>query len=293
MDRERLSTLLLGRIHSSVHRVEPMGSGVGGGVHRVVLSDGALLVAKASAGAARAIDLRVEARMLDLLRERGLPTPTVVAAEADLLVMEHVETDGSRGRGVEEHAAALLASLHANLSPDGRYGLGEANAIGSLPQANAWMDDWAGFFGERRLAPMLESARGVGAINDSLAARVESLMARLGELVPPRPPASLIHGDVWSGNVLTRGGRVAAFIDPAPYHAHAEVELAFITLFSTFGRAFFDRYAGRVGIEMFDSREFERSRRDLYNLYPLLVHCTLFGAGYAGQVDANLSRLGF
>ncbi|MEZ6233949.1 MAG: fructosamine kinase family protein [Phycisphaerales bacterium] len=293
MDRRRLSTLLAGQVDSPVLRVEPMGSGVGGGVHRIVLADGSLLIAKASAGAARAIDLRVEARMLDLLRERGLPTPSVVAAGSDLLVMERVDCDGSRGRGVEAHAADLLASLHANLSPDGRYGLGEDNTIGSLPQPNGWMDDWAAFFGERRLTPMLESARRVGAVGGSLAARVESLMARLGELVPLRPPASLIHGDVWSGNVLTREGRVAAFIDPAPYHAPAEMELAFIRLFSTFGRAFFDRYAERVGVEVFDPSGFERTRRDLYNLYPLLVHCTLFGAGYAGQVGENLSRLGF
>jgi fructosamine-3-kinase len=144
-------------------------------------------------------------------------------------------------------------------------------------------------------------------------------MARVGELLPPSPPASLIHGDVWSGNVLARQGRIAAFIDPAPYHAHAEVELAFITLFSTFSSAFFERYQERLDAllsdataaspaatpgrspavlgqqpaEFFDPAAFTATRRDLYNLYPLLVHCTLFGAGYATQVDSSLSRLGF
>ena len=85
---------------------------------------------------------------------------------------------------------------------------------------------------------------------------------------------------------LHRDGRVAAFIDPATHYAHPEVELAFSTLFGTFGRAFFDRYAQLRPIE---PGFFER-RRDVYNLYPLLVHAILFGGGYGRQVEAIAVR---
>src|SRR3712207_9330818 len=92
-----------------------------------------------------------------------------------------------------------------------------------------------------------------------------------GHLEEPERP-SLIHGDVWSANVLAKGDRITAFLDPAIYHADPEIELAFISLFDSFGNAFLERYAMIRGID----RAFFETRRDLYNLYPLLVHTYYF-----------------
>lgn len=285
---ERLE-LLAGRPPS---RVVPISSGVGGSISRIHFADGATAIAKA-APLASPIDLRVEARMLDLLRESGLPTPRIIGAERGILLMEEILHNGRMGDAGQAHAATLLAALHAHTSPDGRYGLGEDNTIGPLPQANAWAADWPEFFRARRLLPMLHRAAATGAVGSPLAARIERLADRLGEFLPARPPASLIHGDVWGGNVLAHDGRIAAFIDPAPYHAHAEAEAAFITLFSTFGAGFFERYAELAGPARFERRGFLHARRDVYNLYPLLVHCVLFGGGYVAQADAALDGLGF
>jgi fructosamine-3-kinase len=101
-------------------------------------------------------------------------------------------------------------------------------------------------------------------------------------------PPSLVHGDMWTGNVLCKGGRIAAFIDPAVYYADAEIELAFSTLFGTFGEAFFDRYREHRPLQP----GFFEARRDLYNLYPLLVHVRLFGGSYVGSVERTLRQFG-
>ena len=94
---------------------------------------------------------------------------------------------------------------------------------------------------------------------------------------------------MWGGNVLVKGGRIAGFVDPAIYYADPEIELAFSTLFSTFGDAFFARYA-----ELRPLRPgFFEERCDIYNLYPLLVHVRLFGGGYVGSVSGTLSRFGY
>ena len=107
-------------------------------------------------------------------------------------------------------------------------------------------------------------------------------------LAEPDQPA-LIHGDVWTTNVLARDGRIVAFIDPAIYFADPEIELAFTTLFGTFGEPFFKRYA-----ELRPLRPgFLEERRDIYNLYPLLVHVRLFGGSYVHSVDSTLRRFGF
>jgi fructosamine-3-kinase len=116
--------------------------------------------------------------------------------------------------------------------------------------------------------------------------RIEQVAGRLETWIdePARP--GLIHGDAWGGNILCRSGRVAGFIDPALYYADPEIELAFGTLFGTFGEAFFDRYREFRPI----APGFEETRRPLYLLYPLLVHVRLFGGGYVGSVDRILDR---
>ena len=122
-----------------------------------------------------------------------------------------------------------------------------------------------------------------------LRARLEKLAGKLDELLVEPEHPSLIHGDVWGGNVLARGDRIAAFLDPAIYHADPDVELAFIALFDTFGERFFRRYG-----ELREVRPgFFEARRHLYNLYPLLVHVYFFGGGYVRRVDDTLRSFGF
>ena len=117
-------------------------------------------------------------------------------------------------------------------------------------------------------------------------ATLERLCGRLERYINEPPAVSLIHGDLWDGNVLVRDGRIAGFIDPALYYADPEIELAFSTLFNNFGEAFFARYREHRPL----APGFFEVRRDLYNLYPLLVHSVLFGAHYTGAVKSILAR---
>jgi fructosamine-3-kinase len=118
--------------------------------------------------------------------------------------------------------------------------------------------------------------------------RIEALAARLERWIDEPAAPSLIHGDLWTGNVLCRAGRIAGFVDPAIHYADAEIELAFSTLFGTFGEPFFASYQRRRPLRP----GFFEARRDLYNLYPLLVHVRLFGGPYLGSVERTLARLG-
>lgn len=274
-----------------VESLRPLPGGCVARVYRAVLAGGrpgepAAVVAKAG-DASSALD--VEGYMLGVLAGHGLPVPRVLHGSPSLLVMEFVEGESRFGPAEERHAADLLAALHERAPAGGRFGLERDTLIGSLVQPNAWSASWVEFFRDRRLRHMADEAARAGCLSARTRGRIEMLAERLGDLIaePSRP--SLIHGDVWTTNVLARGGRIVAFLDPAVYVAHAEVELAFITLFSTFGRAFFDRYAERRPIEP----GFFEVRRQVYNLYPLLVHARLFGGGYEAEVAGTLGRLGF
>ena len=136
---------------------------------------------------------------------------------------------------------------------------------------------------------MAGEALAAGRLPKAAMARIEKFAGRLGDFLPADSRPSLIHGDLWTGNVLCRGGRVAGFVDPAIHYADAEVELAFATLFGTFGDAFFARYAQHRPLRP----GFFEERRELYNLYPLLVHVRLFGGHYVQGVERTLGRFGF
>ena len=262
-------------------RLEALSGGLGS-VYRVVLPDGKSVVAKLGDS------LEVEAYMLRYLVEHSqLPVPRPLHTTDKVLVMEYIESDNSITRSSEQHAAELLALLHSIISPT--FGLERDTVIGTLPQPNPPTDSWLTFFRDHRLRHMARTAAQSGRLPTIMLGRIEHLASQIDRWLFEPPAPALLHGDIWSGNVLTRHGRIAGLIDPAIYYGHPEIELAFITLFNTFGDAFFERYNDLHPI----ADGFFEERRDLYNLYPLLVHVAIFGGGYVDSVDRTLRQFGF
>jgi len=281
--KTRLEAALGARVAALSHL--PVGFGLAG--FKIDLTDGRRLAVKARREASRA-DLSLEAYMLrELARHSDLPVPAVHMGEPDLLVMDYIDHDGGGiTPQVERHAAELIARLHA--TPRRAFGYERDTLIGPLSQPNPWTDRWIPFFREERLLAMARAAEAEGRLSASFRGRIERLAARLEEyLLEPDAP-SLLHGDLWTGNVLVRGNRIAGFVDPAIYCGHREIELAFTTMFGTFGRAFFEAYEALLPLEP----GFHEVRSDLYKLYPTLVHVRLFGSAYLAPIDRTLTQLG-
>jgi fructosamine-3-kinase len=280
---ERLETALGARVMSLASM--PVGFGLQG--FKVYLADGRRLAVKFREGSAHA-DLGLEAYMLgELARHSDLPVPAVHLSEPDLLAMDFIETDGGGITvRVERHAAELIAALHATPRP--RFGYERDTLIGPLPQPNPGMDRWIPFFRDHRLLAMARAAEAEGRLPPRLLTRLERLGERLSDyLTEPRAP-SLLHGDLWTGNVLVHDNRIAGFVDPAIYWGHPEIELAFTTMFGTFGQAFFEAYEALLPLEP----GFHELRSALYKLYPTLVHMRLFGSAYLAPIEQTLARIG-
>jgi fructosamine-3-kinase len=266
---------------------QPIGEGVGGQVYRVTLADGRNVVAKVDESGRP--QLALEGDSLRYLAERSkLPVPAVLHNSERLLLLEFLPGESRFSAGAQRHAAELLAELR-NLSAPA-YGFERDTQIGGLLQPNPWTDSWLAFFREQRLLYMGRVAMEAGRLPVDVIGRLERLCGRLEEWIeePPEGP-SLIHGDLWAGNMLAVGDRMTGFLDPACYYGDAEMELAFITMFNTFGRPFFERYEELRGIRP----GFFEVRRDIYNLYPWLVHVRLFGGSYLPSVIQTLNRFGF
>ncbi|MDJ0754682.1 MAG: fructosamine kinase family protein [Ardenticatenaceae bacterium] len=266
----------------------------GGSIARVYwckLADGRQVVAKVDQSPTPL--LSIEGAMLDYLRHHSsLPVPAVIYSEPKLLIMEYVSGSSHLQPPVQRHAAELLAELHQISAP--QFGLtGPDNKqfdtlIGGLHQPNPPSDSWIDFFRERRLMYMAGEAALAGQLPVEMLPRLEKLANQLDRyLIEPEVP-SLIHGDMWTTNILGQEGRVTAFIDPAIYYGDPEIELAFSTLFGTFQDPFFARYEEIRPL----APGFFEVRRDIYNLYPLLVHTRLFGGSYVQGVGRTLKRFG-
>ena len=135
-----------------------------------------------------------------------------------------------------------LAALHRTTAPN--HGLDHDNYLGIVPQQNGWLADWAEFFRERRLRPQGRLAQQNGHMSGERARKFEQLLDRIeGWLAGHTPPASLLHGDLWSGNVLIGPGGAPALIDPAVSYGDREAELGYTALFGGFPEIFYRAYA--------------------------------------------------
>lgn len=225
--------------------------------------------------------------LLLLAKANAVRVPAVMGVVQDdrwqVMVMEYIRPSKPAGN-YWEMLGEQLAALHLITAP--RFGLDTDNYIGSLPQHNTQKAKWVDFFISNRLEFQLLLAEQHGRAEATLRKRFEKLYTRLPEIFPDEPPA-LLHGDLWSGNLITGEAGQPCLIDPAVYFGHREAELAFTRLFGGFDSRFYQAYQSVFALHPGFS-----DRADVYNLYPLLVHVNLFGGSYLASVLRTLSRLG-
>ena len=198
------------------------------------------------------------------------------------LLLEHV-SQGSASRETDARLAHGLVAIHSHGSDEG-FGWHRDNWIGSLPQGNQAKNNWGHFWRDQRIGLQLEMARSRGHLGDAFFDRVLDITPDALEDVEQ---ADLLHGDLWGGNWFTSNSGEPVLIDPAVYYGHGEVDLAMSELFGGFGSDFYDAYKENCGI----SNAYSAYRRDLYQLYYLLVHVNLFGASYEAQSMQAAQRI--
>jgi protein-ribulosamine 3-kinase len=207
----------------------------------------------------------------DLVIPKVIASSGPAVGNPGYLILEYLEPatvtdDEALGRG--------LAAIH-RVRAD-RFGFEVPTYCGATKQSNTWTPSWSEFYGRRRLEPLVAVLRQRGLPLDH-AATYERLIDRLPEWLPSEPVPSLIHGDLWSGNVLATL-RGPGLVDPACAYADREMEFGITLLFGGLSERAFDAYE-----EAWPLLHGWRERNALYRIYHLLNHAALFGGGYEAQ----------
>jgi protein-ribulosamine 3-kinase len=220
-----------------------------------------------------------EAHGLELLRKNStIIVPKIIKhgfiSDQQYLLLEWLEK-GSPQKNMWERFGGGLALMHQQ--PQQYFGLNEDNYIGTRQQCNQRAEDWQTFYTEFRIMPLVRSLcdSQIYSLNDIK--KAASLCSKFEKIFPQEPP-SLLHGDLWGGNYLIHASGHAAIYDPAVYFGHREMDIGMTKLFGGFDQRFYAAYNEIYPLE----KEWEK-RLPLTQLYPLLVHASLFGGHYISE----------
>jgi fructosamine-3-kinase len=280
-----LSTNIASALDVEVVSMVPIGGGDVADSYRVGLDDGTTVFAKTKADAVPGF-FTTEAAGLTWLRDAGavaVPEVLAVSDEPAMLVQGWIES-GYPIPTTEADLGQNLATLHRTGAPF--FGREDRRSTGSRGLPNEPTETWAEFYAGQRLIPLARLARDGGALPERTIAELESVAARIDELVGPDEPPARLHGDLWGGNRLVGVGGVSWLIDPAAFGGHREFDLAMMRLFGGFGS---DCYA--VYAEVAPLADGWIERIPLHQLAPLVVHSIKFGAAYVPATQQALAAL--
>lgn len=225
-----------------------------------------------------------EAEGLNRLRAAGgAPVPEVLAADAECIILAWVEPTKPTTELAEAFGRALAAT-HAGGA--GGFGADQDGYVGLAPLPNRPLPTWEEFYASRRVMPYVKAAVDRGALSMDQAATIEKAMKRLPSLTADPEPAALLHGDLWSGNLVwsTEGVHL---IDPAAHGGHRETDLAMLALFGApHLQRILDAYQEAAPLQ-----DGWADRIPLHQLHPLLVHAMMFGGAYGPRAAAAAQSL--
>lgn len=286
--------LLFGR-GTKVERADRISGGDINEAYRLTLTGGKCIFMKSNTKENAPFFTAEAAGLAAMARTKAMGTPEILGTGTDegragysFLLLEFV-SGKKRRADYWETFGMQLAAMHragtAGLVRDGKFGFVCDNYIGTRRQDNTAHESWISFYRDCRLEPQFRDASRY--FDRADLKKTVRLLDHLGDiLVEPEYPA-LLHGDLWSGNVITGNDGRAWLIDPAVYVGHAEADLAMTELFGGFSPAFYDAYKETASL----GPDYG-CRRDIYNLYHLLNHLNMFGRTYLSGVKRMIDYYG-
>lgn len=222
---------------------------------------------------------------LQTLAETGIKTPKVVLCFLEkghqFLLLEFIEEEKETSCFWGSFAKDLVKIHQTN---NNYFGFKHDNYIGSLKQNNTQKQSWESFYVACRISPLVKQAFDKKLIGKHHLNAFDNFFKNLNEILPKEKP-SLLHGDLWSGNLMKGINQTPIFIDPAIYFGNREMDIAMTQLFGGFDNRYLTHYN-----EIFPMEKGWENRIEIHNLYPNLVHLILFGKSYLRSIESVIQK---
>ncbi len=210
--------------------------------------------------------------------------PKVYSNNNDFLLMSFIENNELQPNDTKKDLLEAIVSLHSIINEN--FGFGFDTQIGGLRQINKPSGSWVNFYRDLRLGYIFEKINSSDPMDNSVNKKIELLLNNIHNFIPDKPKASLLHGDMWEGNILFNNYNFVGFIDPGSFFGHNELEIAYLKWFNPnfIGESFIDQYSEILKID----KEY-KNYEAVYQLYYSLLNVYLWDRAYIRDVERLLN----
>ena len=219
-------------------------------------------------------------------REKFSQFPSIINYNDNLLIMSFINNDDDQPNQTNGDLLNSIISLHSNKSED--YGFSFDTQIGGLRQINSSSKNWLEFYRDKRLNYIFDLVNKNQPMDETINTKIDLLIKKIDNFIPKQPTPSLLHGDLWEGNILFKNKKFVGFIDPGSFYGHNELEVSYLRWFNPkfIDENFLDKYNDHIKIDKY-YLEYE----PIYQLYYSLLNVYLWDRSYIEDVRKLLEKI--
>tara|TARA_B100001540_G_scaffold308753_1_gene323901 strand:+ start:706 stop:1578 length:873 start_codon:yes stop_codon:yes gene_type:complete len=227
-----------------------------------------------------------EAKNLKYLNKKFDFFPKLIKFNNNYLIIQCFENDNCKPNITNSDFLRSIIKIHS--ISNNRYGFNFNTQIGALEQINDFENNWATFFINKRLNPIFEAANLENYMGSFVNKKINFLFKNINNFIPNNPRASLLHGDLWEGNILFKKNKFIGFIDPGSFFGHNEMEVAYLRWFnpSFIDSKFLEKYNDYIKLDK-NYLTYEPA----YQLYYALCNVALWDKSYIKETKKLLLKL--
>ena len=219
-------------------------------------------------------------------REKFSQFPSIINYNDNLLIMSFINNDDDQPNQTNDDLLNSIISLHSNKSK--KYGFSFDTQIGGLRQINSSSKNWLEFYRDKRLNNIFDLVNKNQPMDETINTKIDLLIKKIDNFIPNQPTPSLLHGDLWEGNILFKNKKFVGFIDPGSFYGHNELEISYLRWFNPkfIDENFLDKYNDHIKIDKY-YLEYE----PIYQLYYSLLNVYLWDRSYIEDVRKLLEKI--